>query len=83
MTKFLEPFLHRWRGYGCGLRYLWLIASSMRVKFEWCLEITPLDDLVEDLDLEEVRSALPGWNIGWSSDHHIRAVPPAMRPGRR
>jgi hypothetical protein len=34
----------------------------------------------ENLELHDLKLALPGWHVGWSSDNEVRCVPPAVAP---
>jgi hypothetical protein len=31
-------------------------------------------------ELDEIRTALPGWHVGWSGDDQVRLTPPAVKP---
>jgi hypothetical protein len=73
-------FIDRWRAWGAALKYALLFARSARVRCELILELQVHDS---EMELDELRCALPGWHVAWSESDRVRCTPPAFGSGQR
>jgi hypothetical protein len=77
----LARFVHRWRAWRRALQFIATYASSMAVRHE-IVVVLRIED-ADRFELDEIRTALPGWHVAWSGDDELRCVPPAITPQRR
>jgi hypothetical protein len=72
----LTAFFTRWRAWKRALKFIALYSTNMVVRRETVIVI----QTHADLELDEIRTALPGWHMGWSGDDQVRLTPPAVKP---